>query len=260
MEAYTSFAGVYDMFMDNVPYEQWADFLCTYLKKQGIRDGLLADLGCGTGKMTRLMARAGYDMIGVDSSMEMLEIARDNDSENILYLMQDMREFEFYGTVRAIYSACDSMNYLLKEEDVLAVLLLANNYLDPGGLFLFDMNTPFKYRRLLGDHTFAENREEGSFIWENYFDGESGVNEYDLTLFIREEGTDSFSRFRETHYQRCYSPEQIMRLVEKAGMEFVEVLDAYSGEPLKEDSERMLFVVREQRNPHKLYVDTPCQA
>lgn len=258
MEAYTSFAEVYDMFMDNVPYEQWAAFLCSYLKKHGIADGLVADLGCGTGKMTRLMARSGYDMIGVDNSMEMLEIARDNDSENILYLMQDMREFEFYGTVRAIYSACDSMNYLLEEEDILAVLKLANNYLDPGGLFLFDLNTPFKYRKLLGENTFAENREEGSFIWENYFDEESEVNEYDLTLFIRESGTDSFSRFRETHYQRCYSPEQIKRLVEEAGMEFVEVMDAYSGEPLREDSEKMLFVVREKPNPGKLYVDNAC--
>lgn len=258
MEAYTSFAEVYDMFMDNVPYEQWVAFLCSYLKKHGIADGLVADLGCGTGKMTRLMARAGYDMIGVDNSMEMLEIARDNDSENILYLMQDMREFELYGTVRAIYSACDSMNYLLEEEDILAVLRLANNYLDPGGLFLFDLNTPFKYRELLGENTFAENREEGSFIWENYFDEESEVNEYDLTLFIREDGTDTFSRFRETHYQRCYSTEQIKRLVEEAGMEFVEVMDAYSGEPLREDSEKMLFVVREKRNPDKLYVDNAC--
>lgn len=258
MEAYTSFAEVYDMFMDNVPYERWAAFLCSYLKKHGIADGLVADLGCGTGKMTRLMARSGYDMIGVDNSMEMLEIARDNDSENILYLMQDMREFEFYGTVRAIYSACDSMNYLLEEEDILAVLRLANNYLDPGGLFLFDLNTPFKYRELLGENTFAENREEGSFIWENYFDEESEVNEYDLTLFIRESGTDSFSRFRETHYQRCYSPEQIKRMVEEAGMEFVEVMDAYSGEPLREDSEKMLFVVREKPNPGKLYVDNVC--
>ena len=114
MEAYSEFAGVYDMFMDNIPYREWGEYLIDLLKEYGICDGLLLDLGCGTGTMTELLAEAGYDMIGVDNSDEMLNIAiskRERSGHDILYLNQDMREFELYGTVRAIVSICDSINY-----------------------------------------------------------------------------------------------------------------------------------------------------
>ena len=115
MEAYTNFAEVYDTFMDNVPYEQWAAYIKETLKEDGIADGLVLELGCGTGSMTERLAEAGYDMIGVDNSADMLEIAldkREKSGQDILYLLQDMREFELYGTVRAIISACDCVNYV----------------------------------------------------------------------------------------------------------------------------------------------------
>ena len=127
MDAYTSFASVYDTFMDNIPYAEWADYLISLLKEYGIEDGLVLDLGCGTGNMTELLASRGYDMIGVDNAEEMLEIAMEKraDSEHdILYLLQDMREFELYGTVAAVVSLCDSMNYLTSEEDLLQVFNL----------------------------------------------------------------------------------------------------------------------------------------
>lgn len=134
MEAYTEFATVYDTFMDNVPYEAWEKYLVDILKAEGINDGLLLELGCGTGRMTRLLAAEGYDMIGVDNSEEMLSVAREYTMENteILYLLQDMREFELYGTIRAVVSVCDSMNYIMSEEDLRQVFSLVNNYLDPG--------------------------------------------------------------------------------------------------------------------------------
>ena len=137
MEAYTEFATVYDTFMDNVPYEAWEKYLVDILKAEGINDGLLLELGCGTGRMTRLLAAEGYDMIGVDNSEEMLSVAREYTMENteILYLLQDMREFELYGTIRAVVSVCDSMNYIMSEEDLRQVFSLVNNYLDPGGIF-----------------------------------------------------------------------------------------------------------------------------
>ena len=164
--------------------------------------------------------------------------------KEILYLFQDMREFELYGTVRAIYSACDSMNYLLAEEELLQVFRLVNNYLDPGGVFLFDMNTPYQYAEVLKDGTFAENREEGSFIWENAYDPDSGINEYELTLFIKEEM--HFCRFQETHYQRSYTLQTIRRLLEEAGLEFIACYDGYTSKPLQPDSGRMLIVARER--------------
>lgn len=260
MEAYSNFAQVYDLFMDNVPYEEWCVYLTGLLAEYGIRDGLLLDLGCGTGKLTRLLKEAGFDMIGVDNSWEMLEIAREAEEgeklsdatergeakeENpILYLLQDMRELELYGTVRAVVSICDSVNYMLQEEELLQVFRLVNNYLDPGGVFIFDLNTLYKYRELLGETTISETREEGSFIWENYFDEESGINEYDLTLFVRERG-DLYRRYQETHYQRAYEPEMVKELLEKAGMEFVAAYDAFTREPVKKESERIYVIARE---------------
>jgi SAM-dependent methyltransferase len=295
MDAYTSFAEVYDLFMDNVPYEEWANYLCDTLKEFHIEEGILLELGCGTGKMTRLLAKRGYDMIGVDNSIEMLDIARSRqgeeiqqavadgallecgqqsemerplrkDAPQILYLLQDMREFELYGTVRAVYSACDCLNYILEEDELRTVFALVNNYLDPHGIFIFDMNTAYKYEELLADNTFAENRDEGSFIWENYFDPESGINEYDLTLFVRERGAEDkrseesaapFWRFQETHYQRSYSAQQIRRLLEEAGMEFLAVYDGYTKEPLRADSERMTIIAREKGKTPEKKKDAP---
>ena len=230
MEAYTGFASVYDLFMDNIPYKDWCAYVTGLLKEHGISDGLLLDLGCGTGKLTRLLAAEGYDMIGVDLSEEMLEIALEHEMEDpkqILYLQQDMREFELYGTVRAIVSICDSMNYILEKEDLVQVFKLVNNYLDPSGIFIFDMNTEYKYTHLLADGTFAENREESSFIWENFYDEEERINEYDLTLFIKE--GELFRKFEETHYQRCYSLDEVKEAAKEAGMDFVAAYDALPG-------------------------------
>ena len=187
MNAYTTFAQVYDLFMDNVPYEEWSEYLLSVLKEYGIHSGVICDLGCGTGKMTRLLAKAGYDMIGVDLSEDMLAIASEQNEEGILYLCQDMCELELYGTAKAMVSVCDSINYLLEEDEIVWTLQSVNRYLEPGGIFIFDFNTVYKYETVLGDTTICENREEGSFIWENYYDKEEQINEYDLTLFIREE-------------------------------------------------------------------------
>jgi SAM-dependent methyltransferase len=245
MEAYTGFAQVYDLFMDNVPYVQWSEYLISLLKSYGVEEGLVLDLGCGTGKMTRLLSDAGYDMIGVDNSEEMLEIATEYETEEILYLCQDMREFELYGTVAAVVSVCDSMNYILEEEELLTVFQLVNNYLDPGGVFIFDLNTLYKYRELLGEQTICENREDASFIWENFYDEEEQINEYDLTLFVQEE-SGLYQKFEETHFQRGYELLTIRRLLEAAGMEYVTAYDAFTREEPREDSERIYVIAREK--------------
>ena len=247
MDAYTSFAQVYDLFMDNVPYDQWCRYITELLREYGIQDGLVLELGCGTGVLTRKLAAKGYDMIGVDYSEDMLEIAMDHrqEGEDILYLLQDMREFELYGTVRAAVSICDSMNYIVEYQDLVQVMKLVNNYLDPGGVFIFDLNTPYKYEEILGENTFAENRPEGSFIWENYYDGETGINEYDLTLFVREkEGI--YRKFEETHYQRAYELEQVRRAIKEAGLEFVAAYDAGTHKPVQQDSQRIYVIAREK--------------
>ena len=246
MEAYTDFALVYDTLMDNTPYKEWCERITGILQKYGIENDLVLDLGCGTGTLTELLAKEGYDMIGIDYSQEMLARAmekRDETGLQILYLLQDMREFELYGTVKAVVSVCDSLNYLLEEEDVIETFRLVNNYLDPKGLFIFDFNTVYKYKEVIGDATIAENREDCSFIWENYYHEEDEINEYEVTFFVKE--GELFRRFEETHYQRGYTPQQMKEYLAKAGLEFVMMADSDTGKEVTLESERIYMIARE---------------
>lgn len=259
---YESFARVYDAFMDDTPYQQWCARIREILCRYRITDGLVLDLGCGTGAMTRLLRDAGYDMIGADNSPEMLEIAREKEAwdpdSRILYLLQDMRSFELYGTVRAVVSICDCMNYLESEDDLLQVFSLVNNYLDPGGIFLFDMNTAYKYETLLGDGTFAQSLDECSYIWENTWYPEEQINEYGLTLFVqRPDGL--YERFEETHYQKAFSVERVSMLLEKAGLACLGVYDGYENMPAHARSERVLFAAGERTKANDICLQEEIQ-
>ena len=271
LEAYTGFAAVYDTFRDNVPYREWGGYIHSMLCEKGVKDGLVLDLGCGTGTMTEILAGYGYDMIGADNSEDMLELAmekRIQSGHDILYLLQDMREFELYGTVRAVVSVCDSLNYITDPEDLENVFRLVNNYLDPGGIFLFDFNTEYKYREVMGDCTIAEDRGVCSFIWDNYYYEEERINEYDLTLFVRETGqpdpdTDEpdkegqlYRRYTETHYQRAYTLEEMQRLLEKAGLVFEAAYDMDTKEVPGDTSERICVIAREHGKRQKDLAET----
>ncbi len=280
MEAYTGFAQVYDVFMDDTPYEEWCDYLVELFEKYRIEERVLEektatgnnyeietddcvinenlrqernsilDLGCGTGVLTELLARRGFTMIGIDNAQEMLQIAiekRDASGLDILYLLQDMRAFELYGTVGAVVSVCDSLNYLLEEADVVQTFRLVNNYLYPQGIFVFDFNTVYKYAAVIGDTTIAENREDCSFIWDNYYHEEEQINEYDLTVFVKEavqDGTEIYRKFQETHYQRGYRLEQMKEYIQQAGLQFLEAVDADTHGAVSDSSERIYVVAR----------------
>lgn len=260
MSAYEGFAEVYDELMDNVPYLEWAQRIDGLIRKYGVskperdEEGLLdsernlvVDLCCGTGTLAELMYEKGYDIIGVDGSESMLNTAmgkKDKTGSEILYLLQDMRELELYSTAGTIFCVCDSLNYLLEEEEILSVFRLVNNYLFPGGIFIFDFNTVYKYQEVIGDTTIAENREDCSFIWNNFYDSEEEINECDLTIFVREEG-ENFRRYTENHLQRGYTAERMKSLAERAGMTVVEMADADTGDTVTEKSERVYMVARE---------------
>ena len=181
---------------------------------------------------------------------QMLEIAmekRDKSGHDILYLLQDMREFELYGTVRAVISVCDSVNYITEPEELQEVFRLVNNYLDPKGVFIFDFNTRYKYEEILGDRTIAENREECSFIWDNYYYEDEKINEYDLSLFIEtDKDSGLYRKYEETHYQRAYTLEEMKELIRKSGLEFVTAYDAFSKNAPMDTSERIYVIAREQ--------------
>lgn len=256
---YEGFSEVYDELMDDVPYETWCSRICSILEERGIGSGLVLDLCCGTGKMTRLMAARGYDMTGVDSSEEMLSKARmserngDISDREILYLCQEAAELELYGTVDAVISVCDSLNYILESEELTEVFKRVNNYLNAKGVFIFDINTQYKFREVLKDGCIAENREGVSYIWNNCYDEEEKINEYELTMFIeREEGL--YEKQVEYHYERAYSIEEIKECLDKAGMELIGIYHEYEDEPVRKDSERILFVAVEGFQEGKLYM------
>lgn len=261
MESYQDFAYVYDEFMDETPYDEWCERIDSLIEKYGVsqkqRDAedvleseknLVLDLGCGTGTLTEMLYEKGYDMIGVDNSDSMLAVAMEKKATSgseILYLLQDMRELELYSTVGTVISVCDSINYILDEEELLEVFTRVNNYLYPGGIFIFDFNTDYKYRQVIGDRVIAENRDTCSFIWENYYDEEENINEYDVTIFVQEEG-ELFRRFTETHLQKGYTKDTIVCLLERAGMCVLEEKDADTNGEITEKSERIYIVAKEQ--------------
>ena len=273
LEAYQDFAYVYDEFMDGTPYEMWCERIHALIEKYGISKperrtipvenldendalaserNLVLDLGCGTGTLTEMLYEKGYDCIGVDVSEEMLDIAMQKRAESgsqILYLLQDMRELELYCTVGTVVSVCDSVNYILEEDELVSVFSLVNNYLYPGGIFIFDFNTDYKYREIIGDTTIAENREDCSFIWENFYDPDTGINEYEGTIFVREQ-EDTFRRFTENHFQKGYCVETMKTLAEKSGMQVLEIRDADTGMEVTEVTERAYMVLREQGKAH----------
>ena len=282
-EAYSDFASVYDELMDDTPYEAWRERIVSLIQEYGVskprlrtledegkqaelnaaieesdmvseeeilaseRD-LVVDLGCGTGTFSEMLYEEGFDVIGIDSSEAMLEKAmekREQSGSEILYLQQDMRELSLYSTVGTVVSVCDCVNYVLEEDELLQVFSLVNNYLYPGGIFLFDFNTDYKYREVIGDTVIAENREDCSFIWENYYDPEERINEYDLTMFLKREG-DLFERVTETHLQRGYQPEEMQKLLEQAGLKVLLMRDAEDDGEVRETSERVYVVAKEQ--------------
>ena len=261
-DAYGAIARVYDKLNAQIDYEAWADFVerCFdgHLKA---RPSLVLDLACGTGSMTLALAKRGYDMIGVDLSTDMLSEAfsRCANQKNVLLLQQDMRSFELYGTVGAVTCCLDSLNYLLAEEDLLRCFSLVHNYLDPDGLFLFDMNTPYKFQTVYGNNAYiledelvwdeGEETEERALVfcgWQNSFSPESGICDFYLTLFEEQEN-GSYRRMEEHQQERCYTQEEIEAALEKTGFELLGVYADYDRSPLCDTTERFYFCARAKK-------------
>ncbi len=240
---YMGFAPLYDEYMDNIAYDEWHEYIRGILSDRGIRGGTVAELACGTGVMTAMLAADGYDMIGVDVSCEMLEIARERCGDGVLLIEQDMRELELYGSVRAFVCVCDGMNYLLDEKDLRKVFCRVNKFLDCGGVFIFDMKTRHFYEDVLGNATIAENRETSSLIWENEFDPDKGINEYLITAYrLCDERRGLYERIEEVHRQRAYSIDKVAGAIEGAGLRAANIYGAFTKEAPDGDSERVFFV------------------
>ena len=249
-EGYDAIARVYDQLNRELDYETWADFFeqC-FARFLPQKPALVLDLACGTGRMTRTLVKRGYDMIGVDGSDAMLsEAYLQSEGEPILYLCQDMRKLELYGTVGAAVCCLDSINYLLSEQDLKQVFALVHNYLDPNGLFLFDVNTPYKFREIYGNQAYVledENEDLRAIYcgWQNEYDRETELCDFYLTLFEENEN-GSYTRSDEHQRERCYSSEQLTQTMTDCGFELLGIYSDFEFSLPDDTTERWYIVAR----------------
>ena len=258
-EGYEAIAHVYDKLNAEIDYSAWADFVQTCFDRfLPQRPTLVLDLACGTGSMTLELAKRGYDMIGIDGSADMLSEAFTRAAElpSILWLQQDMRAFELYGTVGAVTCCLDSLNYLLSTDDLTRAFACVHNYLDPDGLFLFDMNTPYKFTHVYADNAYVledelvydEGTEDEERVpvycgWQNTYHPDSRICDFDLTLF--EEMPDgSYHREDEHQQERCYELEEIKSALTAARLELLGVWSDFSFSTPTDTTERWYFAAR----------------
>lgn len=244
MSEYDKFAEVYDIFMSDFPYDEWAEHIEKIWKKYSLEPKLIAELACGTGSISQRLFEKGYDIIGIDKSEQMLSKAKQKNPD-IFYVCQDMRKFELFGTVDSIICICDSINYILDENELIEMFRLVNNYLNPKGLFIFDINTIHKFRDVLSDNDFCGAFDDCAFIWENFYYEDEGINEYLVNFFIRESGNGMYSRYEEYHQQKAYSLEKMTDIIKKSGMKFLGAYNELSFDSPDESSQRIYFIAQE---------------
>ena len=261
-QGYHALARVYDKLNAELDYFAFANFVedC-FARFLPEKPQYVLDLACGTARMALELAARGYDMIGVDGSADMLAeaYARGAFGAGILLLHQDMRAFELYGTVGAVVCCLDSLNYLLTREDLLSCLRLVHNYLDPDGVFLFDVNTPFKFEQIYGNNAYVledeltvdggEEGEERAAVycgWQNAYDPESRICEFSLSVFEEDAG-GRYRREDEIQHERCYSLDELRECLAEAGFDFLGVWQDFSFTPPSPTAERWYIGARAKK-------------
>ena len=242
MSGYENFALYYDALTDNVDYENRAAYYLSLLREQGVNDGLLLDLACGTGSLSRLFAKAGYDVIGIDGSPAMLAEAQQKameEGQNILFLCQQMQEIDLYGTIRGTVCALDSLNHLTDEADVVETIRRVALFTEPGGVFVFDVNTPYKHRSVLADNTFVYETEDVYCVWQNELQDNDVVQ---ITLDFFEQDEDVYIRSGEQFSERAYAIPRLTEILQKSGFSVCHIFDGLTKEPVNDQTQRAVFV------------------
>ncbi|MGN0184113.1 MAG: class I SAM-dependent DNA methyltransferase [Aristaeellaceae bacterium] len=239
MDAYSGFARVYDLLMDDFDYPAWADYYLELLSRAGVRPASLCDCACGTGSMTLEFARRGLRVTGVDISREMLELAGEKARQsgvNAQFVCQDMTQLALPRPVDALVCACDGVNYLTSDKRALSFFRAAYRSIRPGGALAFDISSPYKLRSVLGDAFFGEERDEAAYLWQNSLEGD--IVTMDITFFLREEG-ELYRRVSETHRQRAHEPQRLKELLKEAGFTGVMIYGDQSFDPPKPQEMRV---------------------
>ncbi|MFO7294392.1 MAG: class I SAM-dependent methyltransferase [Caldicoprobacter sp.] len=247
MGIYNGFAYIYDTLMQDVNYPKWVDYIELLFRHYGVKPRQIVDLACGTGNITILLRERGYDVIGIDQSEDMLFVAREkarNRGMNITFIFQDIRHISLHHPVDAMTCICDGINYISAEEELDLVFEGVYRYLNPGGIFVFDISSYYKLSSIVGNNVFVKTDEDISYIWQNYFDKQSRICEMELSFFVKE--GEHYKRFDEVHYQRAYHAEEIVGHLENNGFEDIGVYQPFTLKPPKKKAERIFFAARKK--------------
>ncbi len=247
--SYSSFASVYDSLTFNVDYKKRAEYITEILKQNNINDGLLLDLACGTGSLSVELSKKGYEVIATDASADMLMEAQNkafSEGLNIMFLCQKMQETDLYGTVGAIICSLDSINHLESIDEVQKTFGVLKNFIDFGGIMIFDVNTLYKHRRVLGNNTFVYDEKNVYCVWQNrLFDDEKTVG-INLDFFVK--NGSSYQRFNENFKEIAFSDRELTEAVESAGFKVLNRFADLKFDAPKEDTERVYYVIRRENN------------
>ena len=251
---YDLLAPIYDRVNGEIDYSAWADFVEENIRRYNpnMTTELVLDLGCGTGKMTLELARRGYDMTGVDLSSEMLDIARcaaerEGLSDKMLWLLQDITEFELYGTVELCVSCLDTINHLTSPKELKKCLSLVHNYLVPDGLFLFDINGKRKFEEIYADNSYVMEEENSVCVWQNSYNPKTKLCDFFITLFEEDED-GKYNRYDELQTERMYTLRSIKSALAECGFEFLGAYSDFDFNEATDDSERIYISARCKKN------------
>ncbi len=248
--SYGIFSSVYDILTENVDYEKTAHKICSLLRENSVDGGLLLDLGCGTGTLSFLLEKCGYDVIGVDASEDMLMVANEkkfDEDSSALFLCQKAEELDLFGTIDCAVSCLDTINHIDSLEKVKKTIEKVSLFMNMGGIFIFDINTPYKHEKILGDNTFIYDIDEVYCAWQNTYNDCTKVTNIDLDFFIKNENNDCYERYSESFCEYSYAVEDIKDIIEKSGFEIVGMYDDYSDNDITATTERITFAVKKTK-------------
>ncbi len=241
--AYTSFAEFYDALTQNIDYEEIAGYYNRLNEKFGGLKGILLDLACGTGSLSVIFSRMGYDVIGTDISPEMLSIAVGKEHEGIEYLCQSMTELDMFGTIDGTVCSLDSINHLADISEVRETFERVSLFSNKGALFMFDVNTPYKHEHILADNTFVYDTDEVYCVWQNEYQGEGRTDIY-LDFFAEDKESGMYDRFSDDFSEIAFPTEIIRELLVNAGFEVCACYEYLTENEPTEESEKLTFVAR----------------
>ena len=251
MTSYNSFARFYDGLMEDADYKNRCEYILEIAEKHNHEMGITLDLACGTGSLTRELAKSGVDVYGIDASAEMLCEAMQKNSEeglNILYLRQKMQNLDLYGTINTCVCTLDSINHVTDIKNVEKAFDRVGLFMDDDGLFVFDVNTVYKHREVLADNTFVIENEKVYCVWQNSLE-EDNLVKINLDFFEEEDGV--YYRSEESFYERAYTDEQLREMLIKAGFEVESVYGDMTFDEPKETEQRVIYVARMKKSRNK---------